>query len=97
MFENKIKVLFKRRRANKNRYSSNKIFISRAELKHTNTKLFIILYTYNKQKSLIERNIRKLIKWTIHEKHLIQDETIIMPKHNNRLNLIFKRFFYFKK
>jgi hypothetical protein len=59
MLEYKIKILFKRRRHNKSRYSANKIYVSRAELKHTNTKLFIILYTYNKQKSSIEKYIRQ--------------------------------------
>jgi len=97
MFENRIKILYKRRRASKNRYSANKIYVSRAELKHTNTKLLIILYTYNKQKSLIERNIRKLIKLTTYEKHLIEDNIEIIRKHKNRLEYIFKRFFYFKK
>ena len=50
MLENKIKVLFKRRRHNKSRYSANKIYVSRTETKHTNTKLVILLYVYNKQK-----------------------------------------------
>jgi hypothetical protein len=97
MFENRIKILYKRRPTNKNRYSANKIYISRAELKHTNTKLLIIIYIYNKQKSLIEQNIRKLIKLTINEKHLIENNTEIVIKHKNRLEYIFKRFFYFKK
>ena len=97
MFENKIKILFKRRRANKNRYSANKIYVSRAEIKHTNTKLLIILYTYNKQKSFIERNLRKLVKLTAYEKHLIEDKINIITINKNRLEYIFKRFFYFKK
>lgn len=54
MLESKIKILFKRRRANKSRYSANKIYVSRAEIKHTNTRLLVILYTYNKKQSLIE-------------------------------------------
>lgn len=61
MFRDKIKILFKRRRDNKSRYSANKIYISRAELKHTNTKLLIILSTYNKQKSTLLRWTRKII------------------------------------
>jgi hypothetical protein len=103
MFENKIKVLFKRKRANKNRYSANKIYVSKAELKHTNTRLSIILYIYNKQKSLIERNIRKLINLTINKKDLVWDknknkfETVSIPIHKNRLGYIFKRFLQFKK
>lgn len=97
MFENKIIILYKRRRANKNRYSANKIYVSRSELKHTNSKLFIILYTYNKQKSFIERKIRKLIKLTVYEKHFIQDKIYTIRKHKNKLEYIFKRFFFFKK
>lgn len=62
MLENKIRKTFKRRRDNKTRYSANRIYVSRTELKHTNTKLLISLYVYNKQKSSIERYIRKLIK-----------------------------------
>lgn len=61
MLQDKIKILFKRRRHNKSRYSANKIYVSRAELKHTNTKLLIILSTYNKQKSTLLRWTRKII------------------------------------
>ena len=61
ILQNKIKILFKRRRYNKARYSANKIYASRAELNHTNTKIFITLYLYNKQKSSIERYIKKVI------------------------------------
>ena len=50
MIIDKIKIVFKRRRDNKTRYSANKVYVSRAELKHTNTKLLIILSMYNKQK-----------------------------------------------
>lgn len=57
----KIKIRFKRRSRNKTRYSANRLYVSRAELKHTNTKITIFLYTFNKQKSLLERYLRKLI------------------------------------
>ena len=97
MFENRIKLIYKRRHTNKNRYSANKIYVSRAELKHTNTKLHIILYIYNKQKSLIERNIRKWIVLTIYEKHHIKDKIEIITKHKSKLEYIFKGFFFFKK
>jgi hypothetical protein len=61
MLEDKIKILFKRRRANKIRYSANKVYASRAELNHTNTDISITVYLYNKQKSSIEQLIRKLL------------------------------------
>lgn len=61
MFRDKIKIVFKRRRDNKSRYSANKVYLSRAEVKHTNTKLFIILSTFNKQKSTLLKTTRKNI------------------------------------
>lgn len=97
MFENKIRILFKRRRSNKIRYSANKVYVSRAELKHTNTKLLITLYTYNKQKSFIERTIRKLIKLTIYKKHIIENNLINIAVYKHKLEFMFTRFFYLKK
>ena len=58
----KLKILFKRRRVRKNRFSANRIYVSRAEMKHTNAKVIITLYTYNKQKSIFNRKIRSLAK-----------------------------------
>lgn len=59
--QDKIKIMYKRRRSNRGRYSANKVYVSRAELKHTNTTLCIILYTYNKQLSSIEITIRRFL------------------------------------
>ena len=98
MLQDKIKILFKRRRDNKIRYSANKIYASRAELKHTNTKLFITLYIYNKQKSSIEWYIRKIITLIRFYKIRIEGKTIFLPNHKNRLlHLLKKNFFIFKK
>jgi len=98
MLQNKIKVLFKRRRDNKSRYSANKIYVSRAELKHTNTKLLIILYTYNKQRLSIERYIRKLVTFTKINKMLVEDEMKYVITHKNRvIHLLKNKFFVFKK
>ena len=44
MVKDKIIRMFKRRRSNLKRYSGNKLHISRAELKHTSTNIFITLY-----------------------------------------------------
>lgn len=92
MFENKIKILFKRRRANKNRYSANKIYVSRAEIKHRNINMDILLYTYDKQKSFIERTIWSFIKWPTNVKYLAENTTtnnIEVPK----LDYIFRKYF----
>jgi hypothetical protein len=98
MLQNKIKVLFKRRRDNKSRYSANKIYVSRAELKHTNTKLLIILYTYNKQKLSIERYIRKLVTLTRINKILVEDEMKYIITHKNRIiHLLKNKFSVFRK
>jgi hypothetical protein len=99
MFENRIKNVYKRRHASKKRYSANKLYVSRAELKHSNTKLTIILYIYNKQKSIIERNMRKLIKLTIYKKYfsLLEKKMKSVSIYRNRLEYLFNRFIYFKK
>jgi len=98
MLQDKIKVLFKRRRDNKIRYSANKIYTSRAELSHTNTTILITLYLYNKQKSSIERYIRKFITWIRFKKITVKGKTIFIPKHKNSLLHFFKNnFFIFKK
>jgi len=89
MLQDKIKILFKRRRDNKIRYSANKIYASRAELKHTNTKLFITLYIYNKQKSSIEWYILKIIVLLKYRKLIAN---VLSPK--NRLPHLLKNNFY---
>lgn len=61
MLPYKKKKFFKRRRNNRIRYSTKKIYASKAELEHTNTKLSITFSIFNKQKISIERSIRKII------------------------------------
>jgi hypothetical protein len=61
MLEDKVKLPFKRRRTNRTRYSADKIYASRAELKHTSNKLTVMLYIYNKQKFSIIRYMNKLL------------------------------------
>jgi hypothetical protein len=78
MLQDKIKILFKRRRDNKIRYSANKIYASRAELKHTNTKLFITLYIYNKQKSSIEWYILKILVLVKYRKLIVDGGKIFL-------------------
>ena len=98
MLQDKIKILFKRRRDNKIRYSANKIYASRAELKHTNTKLYITLYVYNKQKSSIEWYIRKIITLIRFDKIIVEGKSVFIPNHKNRIfHLLKNNFFMFKK
>lgn len=96
--QDKIKILFKRRRDNKIRYSANKIYTSRAELNHTNSNIFVTLYVHNKEKSSIERDIRKVITLIRFTKKRVEGNTISMPKHKNRLfHMLKNNFFIFKK
>lgn len=98
MLQDKVKILFKRRRDNKIRYSANKIYTSKAELQHTNTKVLITLYTYNKQKSSIEQYIRKLVTLVKFNKIVVDGKPVFIPNHKNRLlHLLKKNFFFFKK
>jgi len=98
MLQDKIKILFKRRRDNKIRYSANKIYASRAELKHTNTKLFITLYIYNKQKSSIEWYILKILVLVKYRKLIVDGKRGFVPNHINRIPALLKNnFFIFRK
>lgn len=93
----RIKILFKRRRHNKSRYSANKLYVSRAEVKHTNTKLLITLYTYNKQKLSIERYLRKIMLLIRFYRFRNENETKITVTHRNRILNILKLYTVYKK
>lgn len=56
--ENKIK--FKRLRTRIRRLSTNRIFVSRAELKHTNNKVTVTLYIYNREKKYLFNKIKRI-------------------------------------
>jgi cellulose synthase/poly-beta-1,6-N-acetylglucosamine synthase-like glycosyltransferase len=63
MIEEKTKVFFKHKRIRNIRFSSDIIYVSKAKIKHTNNKVTIILYVYNKQKDIIQRNIKNIVKY----------------------------------
>jgi hypothetical protein len=56
----KRKLKFKRLMFRLKRSSVNKIFISKAELKHTNSKVIATLYTYNAQEKYLTNKIKNL-------------------------------------
>lgn len=62
-FESKIKS--KRMRTRTKRLSTNRIFVSRGEFKHTNNKVTITLYIYNRQKKYFFNKIRQRQKKSI--------------------------------
>jgi len=59
-FEKKISSL--RLRIRFRRLSINRIFVSKAELKHTNSKVIITLYIYNRQKKYFLNKLKNLDK-----------------------------------
>lgn len=44
------------------RLSFNKIFLSKAEVKHTNSTAVITIYAYNRERTVLEKNIKQLKK-----------------------------------
>ena len=54
------KIKFRRLRMRVRRLSTNRIFVSKAELKHTNDKVVITLYVYNRQEKYYLNKIKKL-------------------------------------
>lgn len=95
MFEDKIKILFKRRRANKNRYSAKKVYVSRAEIKHRNLNIEILIHTYDKLKSYFERNIGCFMSWPSNVKHVVGNTTQNTGK--SRLDYIFRKYIQIAK
>lgn len=57
-----INKKFSRRRTKERRLSTNKIFVSKAEIKHSNDKVIINLYTYNRTKKLFYNKLSKLYR-----------------------------------
>ena len=85
------------------RSSLNKIYISRPEIKHTNSKAIITIYTYNREYFSLSKNIENNVKkniikiLNIIKKVIIKLETIFINKTIFRnKNNFFKYFFIFK-
>ena len=110
MIDYKIKKKLKRKRVRKNRNSANRIYVSRAEVKHTNNQIFIVLYIFNKQKQLLEQKIKKIVKF-IHNKkkkylfkekylkykYFIKHKTKFTLRKSRLLSILQKRFSFLNK
>jgi hypothetical protein len=57
-----LNSVFVRKRTKIRRLSSTKIFVSKAEMKHSNDKIIINLYTYNRNKKYFIRKLRKIYR-----------------------------------
>lgn len=90
MFKDKVVRMFKRRRSNWKRYSGNRLHISRAELKHTSTNIFITLYVYNKKKLSLYKNIKEILALLWLKKLIVKKRRVFS------CNIIRKLFYFFK-
>jgi hypothetical protein len=61
LFHEKIKNKSRRLRIRFRRFTVNRIFLSRAEMKHTNNKVIITVYTYNRNLKYLYNRIRNLL------------------------------------
>lgn len=96
----KQKIISKKYVSYKKKFLSlNKIYISRPEIKHTNYKVIITLYTYNREYFSISRNIRKNLKELLNilKKLIIKLEAVLIKKTiKNKKNISIKNLFIFK-
>jgi hypothetical protein len=94
MLEYNVKNIFKRRRAKRYNYSSNRIHLSRAEIKHTNTNIIILLYIHNRSKFIYEQNTIKLINfiWSNEIKNCVNNRKKSIEKKNRLWYILKKRF-----
>lgn len=92
------RAVITRRRDNKSRYSAKKVYTSRAELEHTNSRLLITLFSYNKKKAWFEGKVRKIITLIKFRKIVIGNKKKYIPYFKNRLvHLLKKNLFVFDK
>jgi len=92
------RTVITRRRDDKSRYSAKKVYTSRAELEHTNSRLLITLFSYNKKKAWFEHKIRKIITLIKFRKVVVAKKNIYIPYFKNRLlHLLKKNLFVFNK
>jgi hypothetical protein len=74
------------------RLALNKIFLSKAEIKHTSSKAIITIYTYNREKIVLEKNI-EILKESFFNKVLFfmkKGNTIYKNISNNVYNIFLK-------
>jgi len=65
--------------------SMNKIYVSKAEIKHTNTKAILTVYTYNREKVSLLKRIKLLRKSFYDKINLLIDENLEMGWTNDKL------------
>ena len=81
------KVNARRSRVRGRRLSINRILISRAELKHTNDKVVVTIYVYNRQ---MKYYFNKIINTTINN-FLVEDSPVTVTKKRLKIQSIVKK------
>lgn len=66
-----MKNIFKGKPKRQRLFSVNRIFVSKGEMKHTNNKVIITLYTYNKEKNYFIRKLTSLREMLIVRKNYL--------------------------
>lgn len=92
------RAVITRRRTDKSRYSAKKVYTSRAELEHTNSRLLITLFSSNKKKAWFEHKVREIITLLKFRKVVVAKKIKYIPYFKNRLlHLLKKNLFVFNK
>lgn len=91
MFFNHQFLKYKYIRPRRRRLSFNKIFLARPEIKHTNSKAIITLYTFNREKFALLKKIKILIKLTKKIIMIVQQKNCLLKieKIFFKINMIF--------
>jgi len=91
------KAVSTRRRINKSRYSAKKVYTSRAELEHTNSRLLITLFSYNKKKAWFEKKVITIITLIKFRKFVKGNKKNRRYFKNRLVHLLKKNLFIFDK
>lgn len=91
MFFNHQFIKYKYIRPRRRRLSFNKIFLARPEIKHTNSKAIITLYTFNREKFALLKKIKILTKLTKKIIMIVQQKNCLLKieKIFFKTNMIF--------
>jgi hypothetical protein len=91
LYNQKLEIISKELKIRK--FSSHKIFISKSEFKHTNNKIIINIYIYNRQKinylNLLKNNFIEKNFINIKSVHVLKQKAKYINNLNNKLNYMY--------
>lgn len=95
LYFNKVVLKSKRLATRFRRLAVNKIFLSKAELKHTNHKIIITLYVYNEERRVLIRKIKRLeallfpFSYGSNKDNFSSSNTVLQSEISNKNRLLF--------